>query len=157
MSPIPVDDIIAQVVEPLGARAHAAGITINPEVQPGLVVHADADRVRQSLGALLDNAVRHTPPGGAIVIEARRSSHDIRLAVRDTGPGIAAVDLPHVSERFHQADPARDRSTGGSGLGLSIVKAIVDAHGGTVGAENDADGGPRFWFDLAAAESARLD
>jgi signal transduction histidine kinase len=76
--------------------------------------------------------------------------------VRDAGPGVAPGDLPHLFERFYQADPARDRSTGTSGLGLSIVKAIIDAHGGSVGVENAAGAGARFWFELGDATDPQV-
>lgn len=100
------------------------------------------------LGALLDNAIRQIPPGGVVAIEARAAGRRARMSVRDSGPGIDTEDLPHLFDRFYQADPARDRSTGTSGSGLSIVRALVDAHGGTTGAENDPNGGARFWFEL---------
>jgi two-component system sensor histidine kinase BaeS len=148
--PIAVDDLAAEVAEAFQAPAAQAGLTLERDLAPGIVVSADADRLRQALSALLDNALRHAPSGGRVVIEGSRSNGSVRLGVRDTGPGVASTDLGHVFERFYQADPARDRSTGSSGLGLSIVKAIVEAHGGSVGVENVASGGARFWFELPA-------
>ncbi len=74
--------------------------------------------------------------------------------VDDDGPGIAEVDLPHVFERFYQADPARDRTAGTSGLGLAIVRAVIDAHGGAVGVENRREGGARFWIDVPVARAS---
>ncbi len=145
---IAVDQLVAETVQAFGARADASGIRLDSDIASGLVAHADRDRLRQVLGALLDNAVRHTPPHGSVVVEGRSSGRHIIIGVRDTGPGIATADLPHLFDRFYQADPARDRSTGTSGLGLSIVKAIVDVHGGSVGAEDLPGGGARFWFEL---------
>jgi two-component system sensor histidine kinase BaeS len=145
---IVVEDLADEVAEAFRAPAGQAGLTLERDLARGLVVSADPDRLRQALSALLDNAVRHAPSGGRVVIESSRSNGRVRLAVRDTGSGVASTDLGHVFERFYQADPARDRSTGGSGLGLSIVKAIVEAHGGSVGVENVASGGARFWFEL---------
>lgn len=153
--PLAVEELVEQVIDAFSARAESAGLRLNRDIAPGTVVHADPGRVKQVLGALLDNAIRHTPTGGAVVIESRLSGRGVRVSVRDTGPGIAPGDLAHLFERFYQADPARDRSTGASGLGLSIVKAIIDAHGGAVGAENVPGEGARFWFELAAAD--RLD
>jgi signal transduction histidine kinase len=92
---------------------------------------------------LLDNALRHTPAGGTISLRAGCEEHPERepahcwLTVADSGEGIAAQDLPHVFDRFYRADPARSRTTGGAGLGLAIVRAIVEAHGGWVGAASD--------------------
>ena len=151
LEPVVVDTLVGEVAQAFGARAAAADLRLDLDVEPALVVRGDADRVKQVLGALLDNAVRHSPPGGHVVIEGGSSGRHVRLGVRDSGPGIAPADLAHLFERFYQADPARDRSTGSSGLGLSIVKAIVDAHGGSVGAENVASGGARFWFELDGA------
>ncbi len=151
---IAVDQLVAETVQAFAARADASGIRLDSGIAPGLVVRADRDRLRQVLGALLDNAIRHTPPHGTVVIEGRSSGHHVIVGVRDSGSGIAAADLPHLFDRFYQADPARDGSTGTSGLGLSIVKAIIDAHGGTVGAESPPDGGALFWFELR--DPARL-
>ena len=146
-----VDSLIGEVAQAYAARADAAAVGLDQDIVPGLVVRGDVDRLKQVLGALLDNAVRHTPSGGHVVIEGRATGRHVRIGIRDSGPGIALADLTHLFERFYQADPARDRSTGSSGLGLSIVKAIVDAHGGSVGAENVARGGARFWFELEGA------
>jgi signal transduction histidine kinase len=111
------------------------------------MVRADADRLRQAIAALVDNAIRHAP-GTQIAVEATPRTDGVRIEVRDGGPGIPAADLPHVFERFYQADESRDRAAGTSGLGLAIAKAIADAHGASVGAANVATGGARFWIDL---------
>jgi two-component system sensor histidine kinase BaeS len=151
MEPIAIDRLVTDVAAAFAARSAVADLRLERDVAPGLVVRADLDRLKQVLGALLDNAIRHTPPGGSVVIEGRATGREVRIGVRDTGPGIAPEDLAHLFERFYQADPARDRSTGTSGLGLSIVRAIVDAHGGSVGVENVVGGGAYLWFELAAA------
>ncbi len=154
---IAVDELVAQVSAAFAARAVAADLLLEHDVEPGLVIRADADRLTQAVGALLDNALRHTPPGGGVVIEGRSSGPNVRISVRDSGPGIPPPDQAHIFERFYQADPARDRSTGTSGLGLSIVKAIIDAHGGSVGVENVAGTGARIWFELTAAHGPAAD
>ena len=79
------------------------------------------------------NALRHTPDGGRIALAAARAGHEVVLSVSDTGAGIAPEHLPHVFDRFYKVDPSRPGGAAGSGLGLSIVKAIVERHGGTVG------------------------
>jgi signal transduction histidine kinase len=146
--PVAIAELVARVATAFAARANAGGLRLDQDVAEGLVAQADPDRLEQVLGALVDNALRHTPSGGRVRVDARRALAGVRVSVTDTGPGIGTTDLPHVFERFYQADAARDRSTGSSGLGLSIVKAIVEAHGGLVGAENVAGGGARFWFEL---------
>lgn len=126
-------------------RAEAAGIVLVAEVEPDLPrVPADPERMAQVLGNLVDNALRHTPPGGRVTIAARRDAGrpgtHVTLAVSDTGEGIAAEHLPHVFERFYRADTARDRASGGSGIGLAITKALVEAHGGSAGVRSAGPG-----------------
>jgi len=147
-APIDVGVLIADVTRAFAARAEGAGVRLAIDAPGGLAVDGDVDRLRQVLGALLDNAIRHTPRGGIVTIESRVADRRVRISVRDSGPGIDPEDLPHLFDRFYQADPARDRSTGTSGLGLAIVRALVEAHGGTAGAENDPAGGARFWIEL---------
>ncbi len=101
-----------------------------PEDLP--VLWIDNDRITQVLNNLVGNALRYTPPGGTIRVEARKVPGAVRVAVRDSGSGIPAADLPFVFERFYRADPSRARGSGGSGLGLAIVKQLVEAHGGKV-------------------------
>ncbi len=116
-------------------------------------VRADADRIGEVLANLLQNALRHTQPGGRVTVAADRSDHGVVLAVIDTGEGIAPEHLERVFERFYRADPARARAQGGSGIGLTIARAIVEAHGGRLHAESDGPGhGSRFVFTLPAAD-----
>ncbi len=108
-------------------------------------VQADERRLEQVIQNLVANAVRHTPAGGRIELSADRvDGGRIRLRVRDSGPGIPLEHLPRVFDRFYRVEAARDHATGGSGLGLSIVRAIVHAHGGTVSAANAPTGGAQF-------------
>ena len=140
------------VARDLQARAEASGIAIEVRAGPSRTVVADPDRLRQMLAAMADNAIRHTPAGGRVSMSTEATGSGwTRLAVVDSGTGIAAEDLPHVFERFYQADAARDRSTDTSGLGLSIVRALAEAHGGTVRATNEPGGGARFELDLPGA------
>ena len=147
-------EVLASVAAGFEARADAAGIRLVVAAAPDLAVSADPIRLRQIVGALVDNAVRHTPPGGAVTLNATRLARGggqrdvIRVAVEDTGAGIPPEALPHIFERYFQAGPSRSRHPGTSGLGLSIVRAIAEAHGGSVGAENRAEGGARLWFEL---------
>jgi signal transduction histidine kinase len=162
--PLNVRAVLDSVAAGFEARAASGSVKLSVEGSTGLVVEADADRLRQVIGALVDNALRHTPAGGFVSISAVGSIPQrplvagkmvpakpvVRLTVDDTGPGIPADALPHVFERFYQADPSRSRGTGTSGLGLSIVRALAEAHGWRVGAENCPDGGARLWLELPA-------
>jgi two-component system sensor histidine kinase BaeS len=102
---------------------------------------------------LVANAVRHTPRGGRIALRAAPDGDDVVLVVEDSGPGIPPEHLPHVFDRFYRVDSARDARSGGSGLGLSIVRAVVEQHGGRVAAANGAMGGARFELRLPAARA----
>jgi two-component system sensor histidine kinase ResE len=110
----------------------------------------DAARLEQVLQNLVANALRHTPEGGQITLVAERAGEGVRLTVRDTGSGIPEDHLPHIFDRFYKSDASRTDpySKSGSGLGLSIVKAIVERHGGTVAAANAPGGGAEFTINL---------
>ena len=114
----------------------------------GLRVHCDRDRVLQILSNLVGNAIKFTPDGGSIYIEARASGHDAQFSVRDTGQGIPAADLPHIFDRFWQA---QRNNRAGIGLGLSIVKGLVEAHGGKPWVESKLGAGTTFFFTLPIA------
>jgi signal transduction histidine kinase len=111
-------------------------------------VQADEQRIVQVLFNLMSNALRHTPAGGTITISTELRDGRVLISVRDTGTGISLEDLPHVFERFYRADRSRARSTGGSGLGLTIAKQIVEAHGGQIWAQSWLGAGSTFTFSL---------
>jgi signal transduction histidine kinase len=124
---------------------------------PGaLALRADRNRVLQALANLLDNAVKNTLAGGEVVLAARRDGPDVSVTVTDTGIGIAPQDLPHIWERLFRGD--RSRSERGLGLGLSLVKAIAVAHGGSVAVDSRPGEGSRFTLRLpaGAAEASCL-
>lgn len=106
----------------------------------GLQVSVDRTRIAQVLANLLTNALRHTPPGGIVTLAASRDGGEATLTVRDNGDGIPADQLAHVFERFYRGDTARTRDRSGSGIGLTISKALVDAHGGNITATSDGPG-----------------
>ena len=140
-----VDETLA-VIEP---ECEQAGITIQNAIAPDTPpVLADSDRVTQVLLNLLDNARRHTPAGGAITVSARQKDKLLEVEIKDSGLGIDPADLPYIFERFYRADRSRTGSTGGSGLGLSIVKAIISAHGGAIRAESAPGAGTCIFFTL---------
>ena len=163
-----VRGVLDSVAAGFEARSAAGSIELSVEAPVGLLVEADPDRLLQVVGALVDNALRHTPEGGSVRVTgsaltlpgapvASRAGpirSMVRLAVEDTGPGIPPESLPRIFERFYQADPSRSRSTGTSGLGLSIVHALAEAHGWQVGAKNRPEGGARLWIELPAVRSA---
>jgi two-component system sensor histidine kinase BaeS len=141
-------------------RDVALTVTAEPDLSP---VSVDADRLGQVLGNLLDNALRHTPPGGRVSLRAahgRPAGHPpgqpaaatVLLEVTDTGDGVPAEHLPHLFERFYRVDAARDRGHGGSGIGLAIARALVEAHDGRLTAMSRGPGaGATFTVELAAA------
>ena len=105
-------------------------------------------RIEQVVANLVDNAIRHTPSGGRVVVAAKTRGDSVRVDVMDTGPGIPPDALPYVFDRLYRADPSRERGTGGSGLGLTIARQLVEAHGGTIWVESEEGLGSRFGFDL---------
>jgi two-component system sensor histidine kinase BaeS len=115
-------------------RASAdAAVTIETSIAPGAEsIRADRDRMEQALQNLAANAIRYAPRGTAVRLAARPVDGGVTLSVADQGPGIPADHVPHLFDRFYKADASRAGVSGGSGLGLSIVKAIVERHGGTV-------------------------
>jgi two-component system, OmpR family, sensor histidine kinase BaeS len=97
---------------------------------------------------LIDNAIRYSPNGTHVMVEARSAAKGVELSVSDNGPGIPPEDIPHLFERFWRAEKSRNRATGGSGLGLAIVKQLVEAHHGQVKVESHAGIGTRFTVQL---------
>ena len=128
----------------------AAGLSIDVDVPDSLPARADPDQLAQVLGNLLQNAVRYSRPGGHVAIRAEKRPSDVLVSVTNTGEGIPPDDLPHVFERFYRVEKSRDRARGGAGIGLAIVRQLVEASGGAVGADSH-DGLTRFWFSLPAA------
>jgi len=148
MAEVPIDTLFNRVAARHERELAQRRIRLVRRVDPGAAtVHADPDRLEQVLQNLTVNALRFTPDDGTITLTADASDGHLRLTVRDTGPGIPDAHLALIFERFYKADAAR-RATGGSGLGLSIVKAIVERHGGTITVHND--GGAVFVITLPA-------
>ena len=140
-----------KVFADLQSRAAARRVQLVNAI-PELTVHADADRLEQVLGNLLDNAVKYGREGGTVTVGGGAAGEGrVELFVRDDGPGIPAEALERVFERFYRVDKARSREQGGTGLGLAIVKHIVQSHGGTVCAKSEVGHGATFYFTLPAA------
>lgn len=152
--PVPPAELVDAAVHAARERAAARGTDLSGSAEPGLPeVLADRHRIAQVLDNLLTNALRHTPSDGAVVVRAARGDHgQVRLVVTDTGEGIGADDLPHVFDRFYRAGSARDRASGGFGIGLAISKALVEAHRGTIAASSPGPGrGATFTVTLPTA------
>jgi signal transduction histidine kinase len=154
---VPVADLFGRVVDRHGVTIRDHGLTVTRHIEPpDLTARGDAQRLEQALQNLAANAIRHSPPGGAVALSARRDADGVHLLVHDSGPGIPAEHLSRLFDRFYKVDAARSAAVPetGSGLGLSIVRAIVQRHGGTVTAANAPEGGAVFEIVLPeAAES----
>jgi two-component system OmpR family sensor kinase len=151
LHPVQIDDLVNTTVAKFGSLAEAEGVTLKVEMAPDLpLVMADSGRLSQVLHNLLNNALIHTLKGGQITICTSSSSDKVNLQVKDTGVGIPSENLPHIFNRFYRVDPSRNRNTGGTGLDLAIVKAIVETHGGHVSvvSEGKAGQGSTFTVEL---------
>ena len=136
--------------------APTADVAVQSDVPDDLpTVDADRERLHQVLFNLVDNAIRFTPAGGEVRIEAHRHDGSVEVSVADTGVGIPAEALPRLFERFYRVDSARARGDGGTGIGLAIARSVVEAHGGTISAESEPGHGSTFTFDLPVAEAAK--
>jgi two-component system phosphate regulon sensor histidine kinase PhoR len=154
--PTELAPIVRDVVELLAEPARRGGVAVRAEIDEGLRVLGDPDRLAQVVSNLLDNAIKYTPDGGRVRISGRvlDGTSDVELAVEDTGAGIPAEDLPRLAERFYRVDKARIRELGGTGLGLSIVKHIVQAHGGTLRIDSRVGVGTTVTVTLPGPEAA---
>jgi signal transduction histidine kinase len=154
-----VSDLFARIADRHGPAMAERGIHLSTElVDRSLTVWGDASRLEQALQNVAANAIRHTPQGGRIVLRGDRIDDRVRITVTDIGPGIPVEHLPHIFDRFYKADAARAGTTipSGSGLGLSIVQAIVARHHGEVAASNVDAGGAQveLWLPNSSAVAA---
>ncbi len=141
-----VSELVQEAVSLYADAAEDAGLALHVAVDPALVLYADRARLRQALANLLDNAVKYTGPGGRIDVSARAADAGVSIAVADTGAGVPPDELPLIWDRLYRADASR--ATRGLGLGLSLVKAIVAGHGGTVAATSTPGQGSVFTITL---------
>ncbi|RKO67401.1 sensor histidine kinase [Desulfofundulus salinus] len=150
--PVDMKALVNQVVERFAGVAGEKGTILEvhlPEVLPP--VCGDGDRLAQVLYNLIDNALRVTPAGGRVEVAARQVAGRVEVAVKDTGPGIPAHEIPLIWERFYKGDPSRRRVGGGSGLGLAIAKQIIDLHGGEIKVDSEPGQGATFTISLETA------
>ncbi len=151
-SALAVGAFLRRRVEAYRPRLEAAGLSLDLDVTAPLpAILADADRLTQVVGNVLGNAVKYVPSGGTVRLVARPERQGVVLRVIDDGPGVPQRDLPHLFERFWRGEPSRSRATGGSGLGLSVARRIVEAHGGRIWAEATPGGGLTVALWLPAA------
>lgn len=153
-----VDDLFRRVADRHGPQLRDRGVTLTATTAAGTpLIYGDPDRLEQALQNVAANAIRHTPAGGRVTLRAEPDGDRVRITISDTGPGIPPEHLSHVFDRFYKVDASRSgtRVPSGSGLGLSIVRAIVLRHGGEVQASNGPDGGAIFTFILPAARSSQ--
>ena len=147
-----VEDVVAETVDVFRAQVERAGIRLAYDRQPGTpAIQADAHRLSRVLYNLLQNAIRHTPSDGTIVLRSELAQGAMQLSVCDSGEGIASEDAPFVFDRFYRGDRARARDGAGSGLGLAIARGIVEAHGGRIWIEPTPGSGATVAFSLPAA------
>lgn len=150
-APVRVGDLLRAAVRQAESAFDAKGVGLEarPSRDWDVTVRADRDRLGQVMSNLLSNALRHTPSGGRVTVTAQATTHEVRVVVADTGEGLTPEQLPHVFERFYRGDSARTRDDRGSGIGLTIAKAIVDAHDGEITVSSDGPGlGARFVVTL---------
>jgi signal transduction histidine kinase len=156
--PLAPGGIVAEAAQAAGPAYNAKGVALETAVADDLPwVPADGDRIGEVLANLLDNALRHTAAGGSVELRADGRGEDVEFTVADSGEGIAPEHLGRVFERFYRVDSGRTRARGGSGIGLAIARALIEAHGGRIRAESDGPGsGARFVLTLPTAQRVAL-
>lgn len=154
LHPMDLASLVVRVNEGFEAQAKEEEVSLQVDVPAGLPqINGDEQRLNQVLFNLISNALRHTPIGGTITTGGEVKEGRVVIRVQDTGSGIPPEDLLYVFERFYRTDRSRARSSGGSGLGLTIAKQIVEAHGGKIWAQSWLGAGSTFAFSLPAKGS----
>jgi signal transduction histidine kinase len=152
--PMELRPLVQEAGESFRDVAASQGLALEVHAAPGLQVHADPRRLAQVVDNLLGNAIKFTPPGGRVTLEARSVPGGCVVEVCDTGLGIRPEDLGKLFQPFSQVHDAVDRARPGSGLGLHVCRGVVEAHGGRIWASSEGPGrGARFTFSLPAAAS----
>ena len=147
-------ELLGQIMDLYRPNFQEKEIDVQWRLEPGSdTVTADRDKLLQAIRNLVDNAWKYTPRRGTVTISTMRSADGIKTVFANSGAVIAENDIPYLFERFFRADRSRSRDAGGAGIGLAIVKELIEAHGGTVGAESD-ESGTRVWFTLPPVRQA---
>jgi signal transduction histidine kinase len=151
--PEDIGELIRQAVAAVEAQEKTKGLSLAVELPKKLPpVNIDARRIGEVLRNLLENAVAHTGKGDTITVAAKQRDRLVEISITDTGEGIPAEELPNIFERFYRVDKSRTRATGGTGLGLTITKRLVEAHGGRIEVQSEAGKGSRFAFTLPPSD-----
>ena len=142
-------ELIADVHTSFSGQAEAAGISLTTRVEESLTLTADPGRLDQVLSNLVVNALRHTPEGGEVSIQADQEQDALRIVVEDNGEGISSEDIPFIFDRFWKADKSRQHTDdAGHGLGLAIARQLIRAHGGEIRVESELGQGTKFTIEL---------
>jgi signal transduction histidine kinase len=147
-SDLALEALAEDVVRPMRSLAEAKNVALNLSTDSGVWVRGDAERLREVLVTLVDNAIKYTLSGGRVDVNVRRSGRKAVITVADTGVGIPAESLPHLFDRFYRVDKARSRDDGGTGLGLAIANQVTEAHGGTISATSAVGVGTTMTVEL---------
>jgi len=148
-----IAELIHQAAAGMRAQAAVKGMAVFIDLPSNLPsVNIDAHRINQVLHNLLENGLAHTGNGGSITVTAEKQDNWVKVSVTDTGEGIPASEVPNLFERFYRVDKSRTRATGGYGLGLTIARRLVEAHGGKIGLQSEIGKGSRFSFTLPISQ-----
>lgn len=150
LAPLALEPLIQEIIDELTLLADDRQITLRFESRPVPAVLGDAQWLKQALINLLDNALQYTPAGGSVMVRLQSVGKDVTIAVEDTGHGIEPEHIPHLFERFYRTDWARAKDTAGTGLGLPIVKEIMEAHSGSIAVTSEVNKGSVFTLRLPA-------
>jgi len=146
-APIEIKEVILENVDFFQAQTEKHTFKVNAPPDP-VKIEVDKDKIDQVMENLLSNAVKFSPEGGKITVSLEKTDRLVRISVADTGLGISEKDLSHIFEKFYRADNASSGAIGGTGLGLGIVKYIVESHGGRISVESGLGKGSTFSFTL---------
>lgn len=151
-----LERVIRNSLDSLSPQARQRGISISFHATDGCNIHGDVHLLERAMNNLLDNAVRHTPAGGDIEVQCAQAGGKVMFKIRDTGQGFTAEELERVFEPLYRGEASRSRSTGGSGLGLTISQRIIRQHGGGLAASNHPEGGAMLegWLPAAALKQS---
>lgn len=152
LEPVNLNDLLSDVIETMQAQAGIKGISVQGIFGEDLpLIKGELAKIQRVIYNLVQNALRHTPAGGSILLATRLAPEGVQVEVADTGEGITAEDLPHIFDQFFRGEKSRSRETGGAGLGLAIAKRIIEAHRGRIWVESQVGRGTRFSFVLPLA------
>ncbi|MCC5910482.1 MAG: HAMP domain-containing protein [Clostridiaceae bacterium] len=146
---------LQQIIEGFHYQFQNKGIKVNTNIKEAVIVEGDRDKMKQVIINLITNALKFTENRGTVDIQLTKEKEKIKIIVKDTGIGIEKKDLPYIFERFYRTDESRNRKTGGSGIGLTITKTIVDAHGGSITVESEKNKGSSFFVELPIESKSR--